>query len=122
MTSKPVERLAASRLENVIAEGRRARGAKDFNRFRLMVRAEDAAQEKEKLFRSFEGIPTRDKKTHLHVVEKHECRISSWEPTRRPESWLPVAEERRLTRHVQNRKRVHSSLEPIGSLFNPGAV
>ena len=32
--------------------------------------------------------------------------MNRWTPTRRPESWLTVAEERRLTRHMQNRKRL----------------
>jgi hypothetical protein len=72
VTSESVERLTASRLENVIAEGRRARDAGHFNRFRLVVQAENAAHEKEKLLRSFEGISTRDEKTHLHVVEKRQ--------------------------------------------------
>jgi hypothetical protein len=56
----------------VIAEGRRARDAGHFNRFRLVVQAENAAHEKEKLLRSFEEISTRDEKTHLHVVESRE--------------------------------------------------
>jgi hypothetical protein len=72
VTAEPVERLTASRLENVFAEGRRARDAGHFNRFRLVVQAENAAQGKEKLLRSFEEISARDAKTHLHVVEKRE--------------------------------------------------
>jgi hypothetical protein len=38
----------------------------------LVVQAENAAHEKEKLLRLFEGISTRDEKTHLHVVAKRE--------------------------------------------------
>ena len=72
VTSEPVERLTDSRLENVFAEGRHARDAGHFNRFRLVVQAENAAHEKEKLLRLFEGISTRDEKTHLHVVAKRE--------------------------------------------------
>ena len=72
VTSEPVERLTDSRLENVFAEGRRARDAGHFNRFRLVVQAENAAHEKERLLRLFEGISTRDEKTHLHVVAKRE--------------------------------------------------
>jgi hypothetical protein len=72
VTSEPVERLTASRLENVFAEGRRARDAGHFNRFRLVVQAKNAAQGKETLLRSLEEISTRDEKTHLHVVEKRE--------------------------------------------------
>jgi len=34
------------------------------------------------------------------------ARMNRWTPARRPESWLTVAEERRLTRHMQNRKRL----------------
>jgi hypothetical protein len=72
VTSEPVERLTASRLENLFAEGRRARDAEGFNRFRLVVRTEDAAQGKKNLLRAFKEISSRDEKTHLHVVEKHE--------------------------------------------------
>ena len=72
VTSEPVELLTVSRLENVFAEGRHARDAGHFNRFRLVVQAENAAHEKERLLRLFEGISTRDEKTHLHVVAKRE--------------------------------------------------
>jgi hypothetical protein len=72
VTSEPVERLTDSRLENVFAEGRRARDAGKFNRFRLVVQAKNAVQGKETLLRSFEGISARDEKTHLHMVEKRE--------------------------------------------------
>ena len=71
-TSEPVDRLNPVRLGEVIAEGKRARDAAHFNRFRLVVQAENAAQAKEGLLRTFEAIPTKDEKTHLHVVEKRE--------------------------------------------------
>jgi hypothetical protein len=72
VTSEPMERLTVSRIENVFAEGRRASDAGGFNRFRLVVRSDAAAQETEKLLQSFEKISTRDEKTHLHVLGKHE--------------------------------------------------
>jgi hypothetical protein len=106
VTSKPVEWLTDSRLENVIAEGRRARDAGHFNRFRLAVQAENAAQGKEKLLRSFEGVSPRTRRRICTWSRSARCRISSWEPNRCPEPWLKVTEERRLTRHVQNRKRL----------------
>lgn len=45
--SDPIEVLSGSRLEKVISEGRRARDDAKFNRFRLVVQAQNAAQDKE---------------------------------------------------------------------------
>ena len=70
VTSEPAERLTPSVLGQVIAEGRRARDAGGFNRFRLVVRAEQPEQVKDQLLQAFEAIPARDEKTHLHVVDK----------------------------------------------------
>jgi len=42
----------------------------DAPHYPAVIPAEDAAQKK--LLRSLEEISTRDEKTHLHVVEKHE--------------------------------------------------
>lgn len=71
LTSEPAERLTPSLLAQVIAEGQRARDAGGFNRFRLVVKAEHPDQVQDKLVRAFAAIPTRDEKTHLHVVDKH---------------------------------------------------
>jgi len=70
LTSEPAERLVGPRLEQAFEEGKRARDGSGFNRFRLVVAVRDAAQEKEKLLRAFQDIPSRDEKTHLHVVDK----------------------------------------------------
>ena len=72
VTSESADVLSGSRLEQVILEGRRARDDGKFNRFRLMVQARNAAEDKEKLMRSFEAITARDEKTHVHVVGKSE--------------------------------------------------
>jgi hypothetical protein len=68
VTSEPVDGLSGSRLEKVISEGRRARDDGKFNRFRLMVQARNAAEDKEKLLRSYEAVSCKDEKTHVHEV------------------------------------------------------
>jgi hypothetical protein len=68
VTSESVDSLSVSRLEKVISEGRRARDDGKFNRFRLVVRAQNAAEDKDKLLRSFEVVSVKDEKTHVHVV------------------------------------------------------
>ena len=55
VTSESVDVLSGSRLEKVISEGRRARDDGKFNRFRLVVQTPNAAEDKEKLLRSFEA-------------------------------------------------------------------
>jgi hypothetical protein len=72
VTSESVDSLSGSRLEKVISEGRRARDDGKFNRFRLVVQAHNAAQDKETLLCSFEGVSGKDEKTHVHVVEQRE--------------------------------------------------
>lgn len=72
VTSEAAESLSATGLQRVVSEGRRARDEGKFNRFRLVVRATNAAPEREKLLRSFAQVPGRDEKTHLHVVDKIE--------------------------------------------------
>jgi hypothetical protein len=72
VTSEPVEALSGARLAKVISEGRQARNDSGFNRFRLVVRAHNVAQDKEKLLRSFKAVAGKDEKTHVHVVAKGE--------------------------------------------------
>ena len=72
VTSESVDVLSRSRLEQVISEGKRARDDGKFNRFRLVVQARNAAEDKEKLLRAFEAVSARDEKTHVHVVGKGE--------------------------------------------------
>ena len=72
VTSESVDVLSGSRLEKVISEGGQARDDGKFNRFRLVVQARNAAEDKEKLLRSFEGVSGKDEKTHVHVVGKRE--------------------------------------------------
>jgi hypothetical protein len=71
VTSEPVARLS-SHLAEVIAEGKRARDERKFNRFRLVVQTENAAKEREKLLRAFEAVPDKDERTHVHVLERDE--------------------------------------------------
>ncbi len=71
VTSEPTARLF-TRLPQVIAEGKRARDEGKFNRFRLVVRTEDPAQQREKILRAFEASDEKDERTHLHVVGKAE--------------------------------------------------
>jgi hypothetical protein len=47
VTSDLIEVLSGSRLEKVISEGRRARDNAKFNHFRLVMQAQNAAQDKE---------------------------------------------------------------------------
>jgi hypothetical protein len=56
----------------VILEGKQARDGGKLNRFRLVVQAQNMAQDKEKLLRSFEQVPGRDEKTHVQVVGRSE--------------------------------------------------
>jgi hypothetical protein len=71
VTSKPAAKVS-SHLAEVIAEGQRARNENKFNRFRLVVQTENAAEEKEKLLRAFEAVPSKDERTHIHVLERRE--------------------------------------------------
>ena len=72
VTSESVDVFTGSRLEQVISEGRRARDACKFNRFRLVVQARNAAEDKAKLLRAFETVSARDEKKHVHVVGQSE--------------------------------------------------
>ncbi len=72
VTSEAVESLTAARLDRIISEGRQARDDAGFNRFRLVVQADNAAQHRTKLLQAFQGVPSADDKTHLHVVERGE--------------------------------------------------
>ncbi len=67
VTSEPVARLSLH-LAEVIAEGKRARDESRFNRFRLVVQTENAANEREELLRAFEAVAEKDERTHLHVL------------------------------------------------------
>jgi hypothetical protein len=68
LSSEPVEGFSLDRLEKVMAEGRTARDAGKFNRFRFIVQADNVPETEQKLLRLFEGLTTKDEKTHLHVI------------------------------------------------------
>ena len=70
LTSEPAEGFSPTRLEKVITEGRSARDAGKFNRFRFIVQADDAPEVEKKLLRLFEGLAAKDERTHLHMIEK----------------------------------------------------
>ena len=72
VTSEPVEALSGASLARVILEGKRARDRGKFNRFRLVVQARNAVQDRDTLLRSFEDVPGKDEKTHVHVVARSE--------------------------------------------------
>ena len=72
LSSEPVEGFSPARLEKVMAEGRSARDAGKFNRFRLIVQAANAPEVEKQLLRLFEGLATKDEKTHLHVIGKED--------------------------------------------------
>ncbi len=69
VTSEPVARLSRH-LAEVIAEGKRARDERKFNRFRLVVQTMNADRESEQLFEAFESLSRKDERTHLHVLPK----------------------------------------------------
>ena len=68
LSSEPVEGFSPARLEKVMAEGRSARDAGKFNRFRFIVQADNAPEAEKQFLRLFEGLATKDEKTHLHVI------------------------------------------------------
>jgi hypothetical protein len=68
LSSDPVESFSPARLEKVMAEGRSARDAGKFNRFRFIVQADNAPEVEKRLLRLFEGLAAKDEKTHLHVI------------------------------------------------------
>ncbi len=75
VTSESVEGLSGSRpsrLEKAIWEGRQARDDGKFNRFRLVVQAQNAAEDREKLLHALEEVSGKDERTHVHVVERGE--------------------------------------------------
>ncbi len=69
VTSEPAESLCTA-LGRVIMEGRQARDHAQFNRFRLVVRSDNAGDESEKVFRAFEAVPGKDDRIHLHVLDR----------------------------------------------------
>jgi hypothetical protein len=71
VTSEPLARLAP-RLAEVVAEGKRAREERRFNRFRLVVLTGNPADEGNEFFRAFESVADKDERTHLHVLAKGE--------------------------------------------------
>jgi hypothetical protein len=72
LTSEPPATFSPARLEKVIMEGRNVRDAGKFNRFRLIVQADTASKAEKKLLRVFEGLATKDQKTHLHVIGRED--------------------------------------------------
>jgi hypothetical protein len=67
VTSEPLARLAPH-LAEVVAQGKRAREDRKFNRFRLVVQSGKPAEESEEFFRAFESVPDKDDRTHVHVL------------------------------------------------------
>ena len=72
VSSDPVESFSSKRLEQVIAQGRSARDAGRFNRFRFIVRSDNAAEADEKFQRLFATLATKDERTHVHVIRKED--------------------------------------------------
>ena len=71
VTSEPVARLSPH-LAEVVAEGKRARDERKFNRFRLVVATASPAKERDELLRAFESVPSKDDRTHVHVLSQVE--------------------------------------------------
>lgn len=71
LTAEPLANLSAH-LVHVIAEGKRARDERKFNRFRLVVETASPAEERDKFLRAFESLPDKDERTHLHGLPKGE--------------------------------------------------
>jgi len=71
VTSEPLARLAPH-LAEVVAEGKRARDERKFNRFRLVVQTGKPAEQSEQFFRVFESSTEKDERTHLHVLPRGE--------------------------------------------------
>jgi hypothetical protein len=68
LSSESPETFSPARLQKVMAEGRSARDAAKFNRFRFILQAEDAPEVEKRLLRSFEELTPKDEKLHLHVI------------------------------------------------------
>jgi len=71
LTSESLASLS-SHLAGVIAEGKRARDERKFNRFRLVVETTSPAGEEAEFLRAFESLPGKDERTHVHFVPKGE--------------------------------------------------
>jgi hypothetical protein len=72
LSSEPVQGFSQARLEKVMAEGRTARDARKFNRFRFIVQANIAPEARREFLELFEQLAAKDEKTHLHVIGKEE--------------------------------------------------
>ena len=68
LSSEPVEGFSPARLEKVMVEGRSARDAGKFNRFRFIVQADNASEVGKQFLRLFDGLAMKDEKTHLQVI------------------------------------------------------
>ncbi len=55
-------------LQSVFETGRRARDLRGFNRFRFVIGAASADNEREELMAAFRALPEIDDRQHLHVV------------------------------------------------------
>jgi hypothetical protein len=71
VTSEPIAKLSTC-LAQVFADGIRPRDERKLNHFRLVVQAENPAQEREKILRGFEALAEKDERTHLHVLGRAE--------------------------------------------------
>lgn len=70
VVSEPIAEFSGVRLGRIIAEGKRARDEKGFNRFRLVVQTGNPAKDSTRLLQAFEAVSDKDERTHLHVLKK----------------------------------------------------
>lgn len=63
-----VDGLSPVRLAEFVARGRAERDARGLNRFRLVLPCRDAEATQRSLSPTFEAVPTRDDRVHLHCV------------------------------------------------------
>jgi hypothetical protein len=74
LCSDPPEVFSPARLEKMMVEGRNARDARNFHRFRLVLKADAAADREKELSRILEGLPMKDDRLHVHVIDKTKVR------------------------------------------------
>jgi hypothetical protein len=72
LSSEPLAAFSPTRLERVMAEGRKARDAGKFNRFRFIVQADNAAEGRKELLRMFDGLAAKDDRSHVHVIPRQD--------------------------------------------------
>ncbi len=72
LSSEPADSFTAARLQQVMEEGRAARDFGKFNRFRFILRADNAAQVQQRVHKLMEGLGVKDEKMHVHVISKED--------------------------------------------------